>query len=318
MDVSFRAMAQGWAQAWLAIFCLVSCAREPDRPELRDPPIEVQLRYHFASERLLADHLENGWVVTRKPDGTPEHTGEGLLWSGVALASLTCEDGAAIEDMLIATVTRLDGALVRYEPLGEYEGGREVTLDGAIGFWRGVAHRVVSCPGSAEKWTPAVKLHLDYVERSKGRLHPNAKAVLPPGFDYVLHLLGHRLGLSGLPSGDTLDGLRTALALWAKATIDNRKPCYRVHLGLLMLESVEALGVGVSRETFCIASKGAGMPLVDHYCGVEQPLLDWVDNFEFNRFEFAHQRCYYETESVGDDQTPGLDFLVGVKHAYRI
>lgn len=296
----------------------LSCGRPVDKIEPRDPPLAIQLKYHFASERLMADHLENGWVVTRKPDGTPEHTGEALLWSGVALASLSCEDGAAIEDMLIDTVKRHDGALVRYEPLGEYEGGREVTLDGAIGFWRGVAARL-ACPGSPEKWAPAIKLHLDYVERSKGHLHPNAKVVIPPGFDYVVHLLGHRLGLSGLPSSDAFGGLRTALALWAKATVDNRKPCYRVHLGLLMLESVEALGVGVPRETFCIASKGAGMPLVDHYCGMEQPLLDWIDDFKFNVWEFQHQRCAgWESPDADGDATPGLDFLVGVKHAYTI
>jgi len=291
---------------------LCACTPEPERSDRQSASPEIVARYLSASERLQSDFLDRGWVVSRD-GGLPANVGDSLLWSGLALSALPCDQGDAIEANLIDMVTRHDGGLVRYEPLAN-----PVSLDGAIGLWHGIAHRI-TCAGKAELWREPVRLHAEFLERSKGYLSNEAKDAQAPIFLYVPDLLHARLNGAANPSSDLLGVLRPALALWAKAVVDNRASCYRVHLGLLMMETLAALGKDGNRANFCVAAKGAGMPLVDHFCGQPEPLLTFIEDFEFNQWEFALQRCAgWESPDSHGYETPGLDLIVAIKHAYQL
>lgn len=298
---------------------LLACGgKEPTRPEPVDPPERVAALYAEAVDRLEREHVERGWVVSRRPDGSAEHVGDALIWSGVALGVLPCDRGQAIEANLIDVLSRHGGALVRFEPLGDYaHDGRHVSLDGALGLWHGLSRRL-DCPGAQARWQAALRAHAAYLEGSGGRLHPGATALVPPGVDYVPALLAHRLGLRGAPRGDHLELLHTAVTAWALATVAARKACYRLHLGYLALSAVEALGGAVRRAGFCRATAPAGIPLLDHYCD-RGDLAGWIDAFEWNAWEHRHQRCAGWERPDGDgDATPAIDLIQAIKAVYAI
>ncbi len=310
----------GWRVLGLLVASLcLSCGAAPaPEAELAEPSVEQT--YIDASNRLLGGFVEGGWVVSRRPDGTPEHTGEGLIWTGMAMGALPCGLGTTLEFTLSEMVKAHAGALVRYEPLGEYANGREVTLDGALGLYLGVAQRAVRC-GASPLWGPIIRDHLDFVSSHGGSLHPNVDAKLLAHFDYVLDLLASRLGVG--PSPDVADGreLEHEVATWAAVVNATHAACYRVNLGFTALQTMETLGQEVSRQgrwEFCAATRGMDIPTVDHWCG-RKGLRDWIASYQFNQWENRHQRCgAWETPDADGDTTPGLDLLVAYRQAYSL
>ena len=303
---------------------LASCGKADDRAE-PDPATDRIAELHAsASARLLKDFVQGDtWVVSRWDDsGAAERQGEGLLWSGVALSALTCEDGNGIEAGLIAAITAHGGALVRIEPLGEYEGGREVTWDGAVGLYRGIAARATFCPGSAERWAPVIALHVDYVDANGGQLNARAPATIPEPLRYVLDLLAWRLGVGNEPNHGRLAALELAFAVQAAGVNATHAAAYRLNLALLSFQTVENLGISVSgggRDRFCAASRGVDIPTMDEWCG-RGGLASWIDGFQFNAWEFRHQRAgaWERPDGAPGLSTPGLDILVAIVQAYAL
>lgn len=316
-------------------FGLAACAKAEQKPDPLPATDDVtDLRAH-ATERLLRDFVNpDGFVVSRPlgwrdfppgaldAKGNPANEarrGEGLIWSGVALASLPCDAGDGIEAKMIDWIYANHGALIRVWPLGEYKYGREVTLDGALGLYLGVAHRITKC-GKADVWRDAMEAHRDYREESQGGLHPNSDARLDLGFDYPLELALHRLGLRSAPHGDVLRMLEGAVVSWAWGVKQTRAACYRVNLGLIAWETVEALGGTISdnaRNGFCAATNGMDIPTVDHWCG-RKHIEDYVWAWEEDVWEMRHQRCgAWEKPDANGLETPGVDVLWAIKMGFH-
>lgn len=298
---------------FLCLFLLLaSCGKTPDKPDPKDPVPTVEERYQEAEARLKAKFLENNWIVSRKPDGSPEHQGEGLIWDGTYLTVAKCDD-TAIEDMLIEMIERRGGALVRYEPLGEYENGREVTLDGAIGLYRGIVSRVARCPDAAAKWDLAVTLHRQYLAENDQVLNVAADAKLIAGFDILPDVVA---GYKDLSTGPLL----VQLVAWSAAVKATQSAAYRINLSFLAIQTLEEAGYvipGIYRSGFCAATNGVDIPTVDHWCG-RGDLAKWINEFQFNQWEYRHQRSgAWETPDAAPDETPGLDFLVAVRQLYK-
>ena len=317
MDVTTRPKVRhGWLSLGLSL-CLAACGgmEEPDREPLL---FGVKKKYDEAVDRLETNHLENGWVVSRKLDGkTPEHQGEGLIWSGLWMAAAPCDKADHTSEMLRKTISGLEGALIRISPLGEYGGGsnREVTIDGALGLYRGIAERVERCH-EGEKWAPVIRDHFTFLASNNNKLHPNVKAKLIKEFTYVLDLLGYRLGLRGRPSKDRLRLLEAQVTSWAAAVMAAKAAAYRIHLGFLALETVERMGESVNWVSFCAASNGVDIPLIDHRCG-RGDLKGWIDAYQYNEWEYRHQRSgKWEKPDGHGDYTPGLDLIVAIRNAY--
>lgn len=300
----------------------MACSKAKPEPEPLPsmPPIED--RFDAAQSRLQFDFLENGWVVSRNADASPDHQGEGLLWTGEWIGAASCSAGDASEAMLQDMIASRGGALVRFDPLGEYADGRQVTLDGALGLYHGVSERVKRCPDSKAKWYDVLTLHRDFVEANDGRLNPDAGARLEPEFDYVLaRLLDHLSGSTFVGhSDDRLDRLMVELSGWVAIVNATHEAGYRAHLALLAIEALENSGDSVpagQRDLFCSSSRGMGMITLDHWCG-RGDLVGWIDSFEYDRWEYRFQRAAWETPDGNGDRTPALDLLVGIRKAYTL
>ncbi len=318
MDVSrfWASRYPGWVFLWVNVFGIFAC-KSPKAPDKEVPESAVSTKYREASERLTSQFVENGWVVSRNSDGAPQHIGEGLIWTGLALSALPCDLGGTLEGALISTIGSLEGALVRYLPLGEYAGGREVTLDGALGLYRGIAERITRC-GKGDLWWPIIRMHLVYLRDHNSRLNAQADAVLGPHFDYLLDLLASHVGLMSEPDESNLRDLEGEVAAWAALVNAQHSPCYRINLGYIALSTAEELGKSVNWMEYCAATRGTGIPIVEHRCG-RGDLLSWIDSFEPNKWEYRFQRCGgWESPDGNDDMTPGLDLLVAMRAAYDL
>lgn len=299
----------------IIVLSLFSCA-SPKPDERESPDALIKSKYIEAITRLQSNHLENGWVVSRTIEGDPEHQGEGLLWSGLWLSAAPCGEASETSIMLRDMVMRHKGGLVRVEPLGEYEGGREITLDGALGLYRGIAEEIMRC-GLKGDWYEPTLAHLNYVTQNSGKLNENAKAELIKEFTYILDLLAYRLSIRSEPSTDRLRMLEAQVTSWAAAVTSSHAAAYRIHLGFIALETVERLGKKVNWGPFCLASKGADIPLVEHKCG-RSNLEQEIESFQYNIYEERNQRGKWEKPDCLGDICVGLDLIRWIGAAYNV
>ncbi len=300
---------------WLA---LLACSRAPAKaPEVVSVPEEIRQRYEEATDRLVDEFLDYDRVVSRRDDGSAEHIGDSLIWSGIALYALPCEKGAAIERQLISEIESLNGGVMRHPAQPD-----SASLDGALGLYYGVADRVYRCPGSRELWAPVIRKHLEFVNDNDRRLNPKSGGKLEPYFEYVLHLLAHRLGVRGKP----VDGIRNVLALevaeWARVVVMSKSACFRVHLGLLTLLTLDRLGEGAPghiKKIYCRATAPADSPAVDQYCG-RKDIKQWIEAYQPDQWEYRHQRCaaWESPDGRVGLRTPGLDYLVALRMGYGL
>lgn len=303
----------------LVLCVFYGCGKADEKPEPETPtdPI-VELRTATVN-RLVQNHIENFAVVSRHPDGLPEHEGEGLIWAGVALQSLTCEEGFFLELAVRDMITRHGGALVRFEPLGEYAGGREITADGAIGLYAGVAARIKKCPETIAFWSETMRLHKDFLDSHRGALHPNVVAKVPAEFTFSRDLLFHKLGLAGSPDSDRAHVLESQLVVWAWGVKQTKSACFRLNLSLLAVDTIESLDGSLSqnfRNLWCAATDGTDVPLIDHWCG-RKSITEYVATFKQNEWEYRHQRCgAWETPDGDGLTTPSLDLLRALSVGY--
>lgn len=301
-------------KALALLVLLTSCAKAPAQPEPVPAPDDIRALYQEAETRLTTRFLEGGRVVSRTKEGAAHHQGDSLIWSGLALFGLSCEAGNLVEDTLVAELHAQDGALQRYPGLQ-----KPVSFDGAIGLYRGIADRIQRCPGAREKWAPAIQKHAAYVAANDGRLGPGG-ARLEANFGWLLDRLASALDVRGADSGDSFGALENEAAAWALVTVSTRSAAYRIHLGLLALETAEALGTTAERNRFCQAAAGASLPGVQWWCGYPEDLRTFIAEFQYDRFEYALQRSPVWESPDGKDwlETPGLDLLVAVRTAYQL
>jgi hypothetical protein len=250
----------GFEVKYLLLFLLISgCGLfQRDESDKEESTPDVRTDYQFVKDRLNEKFLSNGFVVSRQ-DGNPEHQGEAILWTGVAVSSMSCDDGQALADRLMQILIDHNGGLVRYEPLGEYENGREITFDGAIGFYHAVAYRVSNC---SDDWRDAWQIHLDYLDANDGKLNANAREFnkLTGEFPLIRDAISHRLGLRARPHKDRVALLETQITAWAAGVVAKKAPAYPLNLSLLTLQGLEYLGYQVHGVSFCSVSKPAKIP----------------------------------------------------------
>lgn len=304
-----------WARLLTILFLLsggTSC-KPPTATleEASDVPPYVRAMYTAQVAKLPA-FLKGGFVVSRWDSGAPEHEGDALLWTGLALGALPCESEEAktLSVALRAMFADKDGGIYRHPDLAD----KPASLDGAIGLWWGLAERITRC-GEADYWRDVIGNHLRWVK--------DDGAVVPPYFDYVPELLCLESGWCGQePARQALIGLQRAAVAWALAVKAKEAACYRVHLSFLSLDTVEKLGTRLDpawRDAFCAATADMGLPTTDNFCG-RGGLAAWVDNFEADKWEFRHQRCgaWEEPDGKPGLHTPGVDLLVALRAAYNL
>lgn len=293
----------------LLVILFISCAHDDESKPAKDDFDPNPLYEHYV-DRLMSDHLtDKGWIVSWTQDGQTEHEGEGLLWNGIALGTLPCDKAAFFSEQLRDMINRNTGALVRFEPLGEYANGREITFDGATGLYFGIVAYLVRCSDDLDKWAATWGLHDAYVQRNYGYLNVNTTIAIEPQFTVLPDLIGHMLGLRGEPSSDRIRALELQVSTWAYLVKSAKEPCFRIHLGWLYLRALEHAGeLSLSgRERFCRNTHGTDIPLIDHWCE-RQHISHW--EFKKNEWEHRHQRCgKWERPDGKGYRTPALDLI---------
>ena len=284
--------------ALLAIL-LCACGRPGDRPLPAEPSSSVAERAAAVEARILDMSEPRGWVVSRAADGSLVHVGDSLLWTGMAMGVMSCAGGAVPERALLETLQSNGGRFYRHPT----DAARQPSLDGHIGVYWGIAQRASRCPDVIPIWAAALATH-------------EPVSVTRP-FEHLLTAVKFQLGTGTAPQGTS--NLTDAVAVWAYGVVLTKAAAYRIHLGLLSLQTLEATGAGLpgsARARFCAATSGAGMPTTDHWCA-RGDLVSWTEAFEFNVWEFAHQRGAWETPDGREGLvTPGLDLLVALRTLY--
>lgn len=302
--------------ALLFALCAACGVAPSPRADPKPPPPEARSRFEEGAARLFG-MLDHGWVVSRHPeDGSPEHQGDSLIWSGMALGALDCERGRAVENALFDMLAETGGGLYRHPSLKN-----EVSLDGALGFYRGLASWVKRCPGAKARWRAPFALHRAYLDEHGGRLNVAAAdiyyAKLVPEFNAITAQLGAELGVASPPADGQVLGLGVEVLAWAKAVVHERAACYRIHLGLIALQALELAGRKVPalvRNDFCATTAGLGLETTDLWCGRPSTFLA---DFRYDSWEFSGQRCKtWETPDGQGLTTPAVDLLTYLRDAY--
>ncbi len=295
----------------------VSCGNAEDEDSPEEPATPIEEIYSDASQRLMDNFLEMNRVVSRDKDKRPQNEGDSLLFSGISLYALPCSMSERIEKQLVSEILERDGALMRHPTLSR----DDASLDSALGLYYGISERIKRCPGASDSWKEAIKKHIEFVTSHDLKLNPKSDSKLEKYFDYVLFLLGSKLGVKTKPTDDVKLLLGIEIGLWAKACVVSKKSCFRVHLGLLSLKTIENLGENIPdpiKIEFCKITEGIDMPTVDHYCK-RGDLKAWIENFEYNQWEYRHQRCgQWEKPDANGFETPALDYLVAIRTEYAV
>lgn len=301
---------------WLCISLMVlvfGCERAK-QPETATPSEQIVGLYNSTVLRLKNFMEPDGWVVSRTERGDPEHIGDSLIATGIAMASLPCAEGTALEDAVISAIDAYGGALIRHP-----QRNNSASMDGAWGMYYGAAYRVKNC-GTIDKWKPALKAHLDFVKNNNGKVNPGGLSI-DENMAYLSDLIGYRFGISAKPSEEQRSQFESYLVAWSYGVIQAHAACFRVHLAWLALETMKLLEKEPSdttRNAFCSVTKEADMPTVDHYCG-RKSLSSFVEKFEFNRWEYRHSRCGgWETPDGKTNTSPAVDLLLALRLGYGL
>jgi hypothetical protein len=288
------------------LLLLAGCSSEP-KPTPPTPP--EQATYAVVADRV-ANFYDTGFVVSLTKDKEPQSRGQGdsLIWTGELVYALDCARGTAPAQALAKMVTSTGGALYRHPSIPN-----DVSVDGALGFYRGVAKRVVVC-GERDYWAPVFAAHLAYVAAHGGHLNAGSSATFIRGLDYVQAKLAAALGLRSEPTADAQAGLESEMAPWAGSVMGSHAACYPLHLSLMALQTIELLGDTISpeaRTSYCVATNGSRIPTGDYWCG-RGNLPDWLAAFQYDQWEYRHQRCSaWESPDGNGLSQPAVDYLVG-------
>lgn len=302
----------------LVIIASIACKPAKEKPEkIPLSPDMAQMRADVVAR--LPQFIDWNYVVSRNADGSAQHQGDSLLWTSLLIASARCDEFKDVESTLQRSMLLGGGQLRRHYAIND------ASVDGAIGLFRAVAHRIkLGCPGS---WKEPLSELKAYADANHGAINENSSAGLD-AHEYVLRALLDRLSGGSDPDfdGSVRDVLTEAMASWAQSVqlaynlwkrgiTKAPKAAYRAHLALLTFEALDDLGIAIpsgSRNKFCAATKSFDMPTVDHWCGL-RPITEWIPDFRYNEFEYRHQRAaLWETPDGNGIQTPAIDLLYAI------
>lgn len=297
-------------QAEKALACLDPSELPGPRPLPGFSAREAELR-----ARLVGKFLDRGYVVSREADGSPEHQGDSLLWSSLAMGILPCDQGAETTRAIIDSVNRNDGRLVRIDPLPGSYAGNETSRDQVTGALLGFVLRDQRCPQDREALRSAWRRHHDFVIRHDGRLHEggNPNFYMNPAMRFLWDLVSTHFGAGEEPGSVAKAAFESGVIISSTATDLQESACYPVHLSTLMMITAARLGRPVShltRREFCHQTRGMELPLTEWFCDRGSP-ESYLASFEPNQWEYRHQRCKWESpDGSPGKETPALDFLM--------
>lgn len=309
----------------IALLVLTACGKSNDHPlpstQSSLPPTEdvshLDARYAELEQRLLTQHLEAGFPVSRKGDEARDR-GDAALFAGIAIGTLDCEAGRPIFEALDRTIRAAGGMIYRHpllEPQTAAKHGPS-SRDALIGAQFGLVSRWRRCPEDRPAIANLWALHRGYVEGlGEGRLYPGAgeDKQINGGLWWVWDRTANYFGINGDAPRVTKERFQTDLIATATGTVAAKQACYPLHLGMLQMLTAVLIDSPVNsftRFSWCQATRGSGNPMVEWWCE-RQPAASWIDTYTVDSgYIYRHQRCKWESAEGTDQVGPGLDFLV--------
>jgi hypothetical protein len=290
------------------ILMLAACSKAKPEPST-EPATSAQDITFAEVEARLPTFVQQGFVHSLAGK-TPINQRDGLFFTGLAVYGADCATGAPLAAAINMMLTSTGGAVYRDPSLPT-----QSILDGALAMYRAIAKRAVDC-GETAAWAPLIAKHVAYMAAHGETLNVDGSQ-LSGGFDYVRDLLAYKLGAGPPPAAArqlVLEDL--VVTTWTEADIAAKAACYRTHLALVTLQTIEELGGTVTqtaRDGFCSATDGVGLPTADRWCG-RSDLAVWMGAFSYNVWQYQFQRCtkWESQDGAADGATgqPGVDYLV--------
>lgn len=297
------------ARSLLIFLIILSCGKSKQI----DPDPFVVGDINVFEDRLLGSFLENGFVVS-KEDNQSVDQGDSLVFTGMALSSLSCEKIEPILHGLEQMQDHFGGYLVRFDPLPrEYiESRNYISRDGATGLLYGLVRVLKRCPNQAARISSIKKKWQEAVGNSF-LLHPNSTAVITPSFR-TFWKVGHGIGISDLEYEEyILSTLFTAQLIQS-----NKSSCYPIHLETIQNLTFEEMGKPIfkrNKDQFCKITNNMGLMLTDWYCGRNiKELKSWLQDPNKSPNFYMHQRCSWEQVDGLNKLSPRVDFIVLFRH----
>lgn len=287
------------------LLLLISCGKTPEEDEsMTEVPDKTQYdEKRAATVSRLPRFLDRGFVISWQ-NGGMLHQGDSLLFSGLALYSLNCQEGQPIADGFAEMLKSRDGGAYRHPDQAD----KEVSLDGLLGMFRGINKRVKVC-GEKDLWAGLMR-------NTRARI----AASMPAEFNLVSAMMAYTLGLSDVPDLRRMETLSIEIAAWAKLVRTRKAAAYRIHLGLLALQTMEEMGAEISdkqRDRFAESTDGLQMATTDHFCK-RSGLVSWLNGFKYDVWQYQFQRSpVWEAPDGYGQEHPGIDYLVGYADLYK-
>ena len=295
---------------WMFIILAISCGKKSSKID-PDNNVPGDNRYY---ENRIVTFLENGFVVSKGKNGELHDQGDSLLFTGLLLGALPCEQIQTILDAFERMQDHFNGFLVRIDPLpDEYLRDENfISRDGASGALYGLIRASKRCPESSSR----ISLILSKWEDAVGDsllLHPKSKAIITPSFK-VFWRLAHGKGINTLE----YELYMASTLITAKLIEDNKSACYPIHLETIQNLVFEIKGrpiLRVDKDKWCAITKDMGLMLTDWYCDRHTDQLKlWMKNPEISPNVYMHQRCTWESPDGVDILSPRVDYLLLYRH----
>lgn len=277
----------------LALALLLAACSRPKPNEHPDPMPASELVARDIAARALA-MSEDGWIVSREADGSTRDRGDSLIFTGIAMGAMACDQGAEPEAALVKMLHDRHGGVYRHPSIPD-----DYSLDGLLGLWWGISRRTAKCPDTRPLWAGLIEEHAHAV-------------TIEPFFRTALDQLVADLGQGGGPSVFERGILGSEVAGWAASTVGQHAASYRLHLGFLTLSLVSA---PAGKKAYCNEVPTAKIALVEHFCG-RSGLGEWVAGFAYDRYVYAFQRGAWETPDASGKTTPAIDLLIALDALY--
>lgn len=310
--VAMALAATGCGRDWPPWASKGETASEADGPSSLPPREDVTAFDADAAaltRRMLVRNVDpQDQIAVRRPDGTFDDQGDAGIFTGLAVASLGCTEGAPLLGALLAAIDHNDGMIPRHDPLVESANG-PTTRDQVVGVMLGFVERWQRCPDDREAIRAAWQKHIAYVDRQNGSLGPTADGAMLT-LRWLWGAVGQYFAAGG--GGGSKQEFEAAAAATANKIRLFRNACYPIHVETLEMIIAAKIGQPVGQRAFakfCGFSK-VDLGLTEWLCGREKA-ADWLAGFAPDRWVYAHQRCpAWENPDAKGATTPGLDALL--------
>ena len=283
--------------------------------------------------RLLERHLDSGMVVsrTRPDDGSPRDIGDSAIFTGIALGALDCDRGRALLEGVLENIRDHDGMIYRHPRLDAATAAKHgpSSRDAMIGTAFGLVLRARNCPEDRAEIAEVWGLHRAFVkELGNGRLYPEAgeDKQINAGLWWLWDRVANYLGVTGEAPSKTKalwesGVVATAASVAAAAgSAPEQTACYPIHLTAIQYLTAVAIDAPPSlsmRLSWCAATRGTGIPMVEWMCSRESA-ASWLSTYSPDQpYVYRHQKCKTQGEDGTDVSGPGVDFIVLKRLASR-